>query len=78
MTVEPPPVCATSLVTSSVPRLQLVLVTVPRLESTVVVPEASQFHAGDVLKFTSHWLASTLTEGGMATLVQTHMPFEQW
>src|SRR5882757_55759 len=59
--------CATLFVTSSVPSAQLVLVTVPAEESTVVVPAALQFHVGDVWKLVVHCVASTLTDGGNGT-----------
>ena len=55
---------ATSLVTSIVPRAQLVLVAVPALESIVVVPAAVQFQVGAVGKLAVHCVASTLTDGG--------------
>jgi hypothetical protein len=73
MTCGPlPSVCATSAETSSVPSEQLVLVTVPADESTVVVPAALQFHEGDVSKFVDHWVASTLTDGGRLSGVHVH------
>jgi hypothetical protein len=80
MTDGPPDTdCVTLLVRSTVPRVQLVLVTVPAFESTVVVPVALQFHAGAVLKFVAHWVASTFTEGGSETFEQvTHAPAMQW
>jgi hypothetical protein len=56
--------------TSGVPSAQLVLVTVPAAESTVVVPDALQVHVGDVLKFAAHWLTSTFTDGGKIICVQ--------
>src|ERR1700722_13608801 len=59
----------TLLVMSCVPSVQLVLVTVPAFESTVVVPAALQFQVGEVLKFAAHWVASTLTDGGSCTCV---------
>jgi hypothetical protein len=53
-----------------VPSEQLVLVTVPAVESIVVVPAALQFHEGDVAKFAAHCVASTLTDGGKFSGVQ--------
>jgi hypothetical protein len=53
--------------TSGVPSAQLVLVTVPMAESTVVVPDALQVHVGDVLKLAAHWVTSTFTDGGKVT-----------
>lgn len=40
------------------------LVMVPALELIVVVPAALQFQVGEVAKFATHCVASTLTEGG--------------
>lgn len=54
------------------PSVQLVLETVPAVESMVVVPEALQFHAGDVAKFAVHCVASTLTDGGRTSGVHVH------
>jgi hypothetical protein len=62
--------CVTLLVKSSVPRVQLVLVIEPAVESIVVVPEAVQLQLGEVLKLVFHCVASTFTDGGTATLVQ--------
>lgn len=59
---------------SSVPSVQLVLVTVPAVESMVVVPAALQFHVGDVAKFAAHGVASTLTDGGSEFKVRSQ-PF---
>jgi hypothetical protein len=42
------------LVTLSVPRVQLVLVTVPALESMVVVPAAVQLQLGAEAKLPAH------------------------
>ena len=74
ITAAPPPDWATPVVKSSVPRLQLVLVMVPALESIVVVPAASQFHAGEVLKFSAQVLEVTLTDGGSAIDTHTQLP----
>jgi hypothetical protein len=76
MTFGPPEtVWATLLVKSRVPRVQLVLVMVPALESTVVVPAALQFQVGDVLKLASHGVGSTSTAGGIGICVQgVHVP----
>lgn len=60
--------------TLTVPSAQLVLVTVPALESTVVVPEALQFQIGALAKLPVHWVASTFTEGGRSRPVDSQ-PF---
>ena len=68
MTLGPPGTdWPTLFETSGVPSAQLVLVTVPAAESTVVVPDALQVHVGDVLKFAAHWVTSTFTDGGKVT-----------
>jgi hypothetical protein len=73
MTCEPvPSLCATSAEISSVPSEQLVLVIVPAVESTVVVPAALQFQDGEVAKFAVHCAASTLTDGGKLSGVHVH------
>jgi hypothetical protein len=56
--------CVTLLVTASVPSAQLVLVTVPAVESMVVVPAAVQLQLGAVAKLPDHCVTSTLTDGG--------------
>lgn len=72
MTFGPPEVWATLLLTSIVPSAQFVLVTVPAVESIVVVPEVLQFHVGDVAKV--HCVASTLTDGGIIVVAQAQVP----
>lgn len=75
MTLGPPPCCATLLVKSSVPRLQLVLVIEPDpAELIVVVPAALQFHVGEVRKRADQVLGLTLTAGGKTCAVQQVLP----
>jgi len=57
-------ICVTLFVKSSEPSVQLVLVMVPAVESTVVVPAAVQFQVGEVWKFVAHCAEFTFTDGG--------------
>jgi hypothetical protein len=59
------------LVTSAVPSVQLVELTVPAVESTVVVPAAVQFQFGELAKV--HVEAFTFTDGGSVAAVAVHV-----